>query len=165
MLLIRKKAYARAALIGNPSDGYFGKTIALLVRNFWAEVTLYEWDQIELVPSQEDQSRFDSIGALAHDVQLHGYYGGIRLVKATIKKFFEYCEKQRIALHGKNFSIRYQSTIPRQLGLAGSSASSWPRSAAWWSSTRSRFPATCSPRWPSPWRPRIWASRPGCKTA
>ena len=122
MLLIRKKAYARAALIGNPSDGYFGKTIAMLVRNFWAQVTLYEWDQIELVPSQEDQSRFDSIGALAHDVRLHGYYGGIRLVKATIKKFFEYCEMQRISLHGKNFSVRYQSTIPRQLGLAGSSA-------------------------------------------
>src|SRR5208283_2563111 len=122
MLLIRKKAYARAALIGNPSDGYFGKTIALLVRNFWAEVTLYEWDQIELIPSQEDQSRFDSIAALAQDVRLHGYYGGIRLLKATIKKFFEYCQKQRIALDRRNFSVRYQSTIPRQLGLAGSSA-------------------------------------------
>jgi glucuronokinase len=122
MLLIRKKAYARAALIGNPSDGYFGRTIALLVRNFWAEVTLYEWDQIELILSQEDRSRFDSIGGLAQDVRLHGYYGGIRLVKATIKRFCEYCRTQRIALHEKNFSIRYQSTIPRQLGLAGSSA-------------------------------------------
>jgi glucuronokinase len=122
VLLIRKKAYARAALIGNPSDGYFGKTIAIVVRNFWAEVTLYEWDQIELIPSQEDQSRFDSIGALAHDVQLHGYYGGIRLVKATIKKFYEYCREQQVKLHERNFSIRYQSNIPRQLGLAGSSA-------------------------------------------
>ena len=28
MLLIRKKAYARAGLVGNPSDGYHGKTIA-----------------------------------------------------------------------------------------------------------------------------------------
>ena len=27
-MLIRAKAFARAALIGNPSDGYFGKTIA-----------------------------------------------------------------------------------------------------------------------------------------
>lgn len=51
MLLIRKRAYARAGLIGNPSDGYYGKTLAVIVRNFWAEVTLYEWDRLELVPS------------------------------------------------------------------------------------------------------------------
>ncbi len=57
MLLIRKKAFARAGLIGNPSDGYFGKTLALPVRCFAAEVTLYEWDQIEVVWSQEDRSR------------------------------------------------------------------------------------------------------------
>jgi len=122
MLIIKKKAYARAGLVGNPSDGYFGKTISVIVRNFWAEAVLYEWDQLELVLSQEDRSRFDSIYDLARDVRLHGYYGGIRLVKATIKKFVEYCDSQGIYLHHRNFSIRYQSTIPRQVGLAGSSA-------------------------------------------
>ena len=55
------------------------------------------------------------------DVDLHGYYGGIRLVKATIKKFVEYC-RGRHALHDRNFSIRYETNIPRQVGLAGSSA-------------------------------------------
>ena len=54
MLLIRKRAFARAGLVGNPSDGYFGRTISLILRNHWAEVTLYEWDQVELVPSQEE---------------------------------------------------------------------------------------------------------------
>ena len=44
MLLIRKRAYARAGLVGNPSDGYHGKTISVIVRNFCAEVVLYEWD-------------------------------------------------------------------------------------------------------------------------
>ena len=29
MLLIRKRAYARAGLVGNPSDGYHGKTISV----------------------------------------------------------------------------------------------------------------------------------------
>ena len=62
------------------------------------------------------------IAELAQDVKLHGYYGGIRLVKATIKKFAEYCQVQKCPLHSRNFSARYQSTIPRQLGLAGSSA-------------------------------------------
>ncbi|MFH1268099.1 MAG: GHMP kinase [Planctomycetota bacterium] len=122
MLLIRKKAYARAGLIGNPSDGYHGKTISVIVRNFWAEVTLYEWDDLELVWSQEDQSRFRSVQELVRDVQLHGYYGGVRLVKATIKKFVEYCEAQEHSLHARNFSVRYHTNVPRQVGLAGSSA-------------------------------------------
>ena len=122
MLLIRKKAYARAGLVGNPSDGYHGKTISLSIADFSAEVILYEWDQIEVIPSQQDHSRFESIDELAHDVRLHGYYGGVRLVKATIKKFVDYCRRGGHALHDRNFSIRYQSSVPRQVGLAGSSA-------------------------------------------
>lgn len=122
MKLIRKKAYARAGLVGNPSDGYHGKTISIIVRNFCAEVTLYEWDEVELVLSQEDQSRFRSIQDLVRDVKLHGYYGGVRLVKATIKKFVEFCAAQKVPLDDRNFSVRYQSNIPRQVGLAGSSA-------------------------------------------
>ena len=122
MQLIRKKAYARAGLIGNPSDGYGGKTLALVVRNFAAEVVLYEWDRIEVVFSENDQTRFESVDELVRDVQLHGYYGGIRLVKATIKKFVEYCRRGGHLLHGQNFSVRYHSNIPRCVGLAGSSA-------------------------------------------
>jgi glucuronokinase len=122
MLLIRRRAYARAGLVGNPSDGYHGKTISIIVRNFAAEVVLYEWEDVELILSDEDQSRFRSIGELARDVKLHGYYGGIRLVKATVKKFVEYCQRIGYPLHERNFSLRYHSTIPRQLGLAGSSA-------------------------------------------
>lgn len=122
MLIIRKRAYARAGLLGNPSDGYHGKTISAIVRNFCAEVTLYEWDQIEIVLSQEDKSRFRSVDELARDVRLHGYYGGIRLVKATIKKFVEYCARRGRTLADRNFSVRYQSNIPRQVGMAGSSA-------------------------------------------
>lgn len=122
MELIRKRAYARAGMVGNPSDGYHGRTISVSVRNFFAEVTLYEWDQIEVVPSQEDNSRFRSMRELVEDVQLHGYYGGIRLVKATIKRFADFCYREGYRPHERNFSVRYQSNIPRQVGLAGSSA-------------------------------------------
>lgn len=122
MHIIRKRAYARAALVGNPSDGYHGKTIALLVRNFWAEVVLYEWDSVEIVLADDDRAKFSSVQDLAKDVKLHGYYGGIRLIKATIKRFVEYCEDQRLPLHGRNFSVRYETVIPRQVGMAGSSA-------------------------------------------
>jgi glucuronokinase len=109
-------------LIGNPSDGYHGKTISVIVRNFHAEVTLYEWDTVEIVWSQEDQSRFRSVQELVQDVELHGYYGGVRLVKATVKKFVEYCQARGQSLHERNFSVRYETNIPRQVGLAGSSA-------------------------------------------
>jgi glucuronokinase len=122
MELIRKKAFARAGLIGNPSDGYHGKTISIGLGNLWAQVSLYEWEQVEIVWSQEDRSRFDSIEQLADDVVLHGYYGGVRLVKATIKLFVDYCRRENIKLHDRNFSVRYESNIPRQVGLAGSSA-------------------------------------------
>jgi galactokinase/mevalonate kinase-like predicted kinase len=122
MVIIRRRAYARAALAGNPSDGYHGKTIALTIRDLYAEVVLYEWDTVDIVLADDDRAGFNSIHDLARDVALHGYYGGIRLVKATIKRFHDYCRQQRRALHARNFSIRYQTTIPRQVGLAGSSA-------------------------------------------
>jgi glucuronokinase len=122
MEIIRRRIYARAGLLGNPSDGYNGKTIAVSVRNFWSEVVLYEWDEVEIVLAQDDRARFRSIHDLANDVQLHGYYGGIRLIKATIKRFVEYCRDQNITLHSRNFSVRYETNIPRQVGLAGSSS-------------------------------------------
>ena len=122
MQIVRKQAYARAGLVGNPSDGYHGKTIAITVCDFSARVVLYEWEDVEIVLSGEDRTRFGSIGELAEDVQQHGYYGGARLIKATIKKFYTYCCDQGEALNNRNFSIRYESDIPRQVGLAGSSA-------------------------------------------
>jgi glucuronokinase len=122
MLLIRKRAFARAGLLGNPSDGYHGKTISIIIRDFWAEVVLYEWDSVDIVLAEDDRARFSSVQDLARDVRLHGYYGGIRLIKATIKRFVEYCQARGHALHDRNFSVRYQTNIPRQVGLAGSSA-------------------------------------------
>lgn len=122
MKIVRKKTYARAGLLGNPSDGYNGRTIAISVRNFWAEVVLYEWESLDIILAQNDRNSFNSIYDLANDVKLHGYYGGIRLIKATIKRFVEHCTDQGIRLHEQNFSIRYHTTIPRQVGMAGSSA-------------------------------------------
>ena len=109
-------------MIGNPSDGYFGKTIAFTFAEFSARVTLYESPELEIVPNRRDGSTFESIGALYDDVRLFGYYGGIRLLKATIKTFYGYCHENAIKLHDSNFTIRYESDIPHLVGLAGSSA-------------------------------------------
>ena len=91
MHIIRQRGYARVGLIGNPSDGYGGKTISFTIRNFCADVVLYPWEQLEIIGSAQDKSRFGSLAELVEDVDLNGYYGGVRLVKATIKRFAEYC--------------------------------------------------------------------------
>jgi glucuronokinase len=121
-MIIESRAYARAGLLGNPSDGYFGKTISISVRNFGAHVTLYESPELRIEPQQQDTNIYKNIYDLVESVALHGYYGGDRLIKAAIKKFFEYCQSNNIRFENRNFSIRYHSTIPRQVGLAGSSA-------------------------------------------
>ena len=121
-MLIRKHSYPRGALVGNPSDGYFGKTLALTFSNFRAEVILYETPELKILPNTRDHSIFDSIDQLVEDVRLFGYYGGIRLLKALVKKFHDYCRDKDIALHDRNFTIRYSSDIPHLVGLAGSSA-------------------------------------------
>jgi glucuronokinase len=56
------------------------------------------------------------------DVEMHGYYGGVRLLKATVRLFYDYCRADEIELNDKNFTIRYKSNIPHGVGLAGSSA-------------------------------------------
>lgn len=121
-MIIRTTAYPRAGLIGNPSDGYFGKTIAFAFRNFSANIELWESPELELLPSRRDHSVFKSLHALHDDVKRHGYYGGFRLLKATAKAFFEYCVARGIELERRNFTMRYRSDIPNRVGLAGSSA-------------------------------------------
>lgn len=121
-MIFESRAFARAGLLGNPSDGYYGKTISIIVRNFGAHISLYESPELQIEQQTEDRNIYRNIYQLVESVDLTGYYGGDRLVKAAIKKFCEYCDKQSIKLHGKNFTIRYRSSIPRQVGLAGSSA-------------------------------------------
>ena len=122
MRIVKKHACARIGLLGNPSDGYFGKTISTTISNFRAEVVLYEWPELEVVLGKQDRCQFTRIEELVEDVQLNGLYGGLRLVKAAIKVFAQYCERQGISLPEENFSLRYKTDIPRQVGLAGSSA-------------------------------------------
>jgi glucuronokinase len=121
-MIIEDRAYARAGLLGNPSDGYFGKTISIIVRNFGAHILLYESPELHIEAQQQDSNTFRNIHDLIESVNVMGYYGGTRLIKAAIKKFWEYCDDHDIKPQNKNFTIRYHSSIPRQIGLAGSSA-------------------------------------------
>ncbi len=119
---VQGHAFARAGVLGNPSDGYFGRTLSVILRNFQATVTLEESTHLRIEPDAHDLAVFQDMADLAESVSRQGYYGGGRLIKATIKIFHDHCRERDLPLLKRNFTARYQSSIPRQVGLGGSSA-------------------------------------------
>ena len=112
-MLFSVKTYGRAGLLGNPSDGYYGKTIALALSDFPCTVTIYESPEIRIEHNREDNSEFSGLSAMVKEIERFGYYGGVRLVKATIRQFYKYCVKHDIDLPRRNFTIRYASKVPQ----------------------------------------------------
>ena len=55
-MIIESRAYARAGLLGNPSDGYFGKTIYIIIKNFGAIVSLYESPELVIEEQEIDRN-------------------------------------------------------------------------------------------------------------
>jgi len=121
-VIIKTRTPARVGLIGNPSDGFYGVTISFTFDAFWAEVALWESPELEIRDWVRDKVKFESVADLVHNVTNYGYYGGVRLIKATIKVFADYCKKLGVKLDHKSFTIAYKSDIPLRVGLAGSSA-------------------------------------------
>ncbi|XP_059494967.1 glucuronokinase with putative uridyl pyrophosphorylase [Stegostoma tigrinum] len=117
------RSYARIGIMGNPSDGFYGKTIAMTISNFWADAMICESNKVVLIPHPlNDPTEFGSLQDLHRISRKEGYLGGLRLLQATCKKFYQYCSEQGIALAKRNFTLKYDTNIPRQVGLAGSSA-------------------------------------------
>lgn len=120
--MIETYAYARAGFLGNPSDGYYGKTISFLVRNFRARVLLHPSARLEITPSKADMPIFENLDDLYRTTRWRGYYGGIRIIQALIVRLMDYCRDQGVWLPDRNFTIEYESNIPMRLGMGGSSA-------------------------------------------
>jgi glucuronokinase len=120
--MIETYGYARAGFLGNPSDGYFGKTISFSVRNFRARVLLYPSARLEIKLSKADLPVFENFQDLYETTRWRGYYGGIRIIQALIVRFLDYCRQHEIELEDRNFTIEYDSNIPQRLGMGGSSA-------------------------------------------
>ncbi|RIA95432.1 ribosomal protein S5 domain 2-type protein [Glomus cerebriforme] len=124
-------SYARVGLMGNPSDGFYGKTISLLISNFFVKLTLIPNDLIDnnkiffLSSSNSNNDcnlSFDSLNSLVEISKSKGYNKENCLLQATCKVFSEYCLKNNFNLHNQGFSVHFNTNIPRQVGLAGSSA-------------------------------------------
>ena len=120
--MIETYGYARAGFLGNPSDGYFGKTIAFAMSNYRARVLLYPSGRLEIKPSKADLPVFENLDDLYRTTRWRGYYGGLRIIQALIVRLLDYCREQGIELENRNFTLEYESNIPQRLGLGGSSA-------------------------------------------
>jgi glucuronokinase len=98
------RAYARAALAGNPSDGYGGAVLAVTLRDFAADVELAPSDEARVEPPDASDlmgaalARFERLRSAAVDAADRG--------SASVSEYRARC----------------RTTIPRQVGLAGSSA-------------------------------------------
>ena len=119
------RAHARVGLLGNPSDGYGGKAMAVLVPNFCASVSIRSAERFVLTAGPTDGFSFESVREASEIWRAGQCEDGLRLLRAAVAQFARQCplvdtlppEDPRL-----RFEMRYETDIPRQVGLAGSSA-------------------------------------------
>lgn len=87
------------------------------------QVTLKPSDSISFVPHPvHDGGTYSSRDLFMSRVNGEGYSGGVRLLKAMCKILFQDCEQRGLRLPQQHFELSYETNIPRQSGLSGSSA-------------------------------------------
>jgi len=132
-------AYARTGLLGNPSDGYEGKVVGCPLRNFAALVSIAPCERLRItaggIPAELPALAAATEGPLPDSVD-----GLERLVLAAAVRLVRSLGGTRPV--PPTFHIRCATTVPRQVGLAGSSAviiATLRALGAWWECTPPRF--------------------------
>lgn len=118
-------AFARAGLLGNPGDGYGGKALAISVCDFAARVEIRPAAHFAFRGGPAEASEFDSLGDALRGLRANGCYDGMRLLRASLLRFARHVgELDAIPPTDARmkFELSYETTIPRQVGLSGSSA-------------------------------------------
>ncbi|RLN23770.1 glucuronokinase 1-like [Panicum miliaceum] len=77
---------------------------------------------IDITYNQKNKRKAAGLFDLVSRLQSEGYYGGVRLLMAICKVFYNHCIQNNISLNAENFTLSYDTNIPRQAGLSGSSA-------------------------------------------
>jgi glucuronokinase len=116
--------HARAALLGNPSDGFGGATIAFELRQFAAEVEARAGRAVTIGAGQS-RLEFSNAAELVAAARNRDYPAGgpAALLMATAKRYCERLATGRGQLAAIGFDLQLRSSsIPPQVGLAGSSA-------------------------------------------
>lgn len=131
--MIAHSVPARVGLLGHPSDGYGGRTLGLAVPRFTVAVELAEADEVEIVPNPDDEPLWADVDDLVEQVDCYGYLNAPQLLAAAVRTFADVASFEASALGPDagpaltgfglaGFRLTYHSTIPRQVGLGGSSA-------------------------------------------
>lgn len=124
--MIQHSTPARVGILGSPSGGYGGRAFGLAVPELSATVTLVPAEGVAIDQNDEDKSQWSSLGQLVEQVDRYGYATGSQLLSAAVRTFIDVARSieadvlDSSAMGG--FRLSYQSSIPRQVGLAGSSA-------------------------------------------
>jgi hypothetical protein len=114
-VILSERCYARIGLMGNPSDGFAGKTLSFLIRNFVATVLIMKRNDKEII--LKENTSFFGIDHFLSQCQIVGYHSsGLKLIQATCKTFFSFCKNANIDLSLYNgFSMTFSTTIPRMV--------------------------------------------------
>jgi hypothetical protein len=97
-----------------------------------SQVTLTPSPTLRFLPNPEcDASEFDSLRSLTRHLRGWGFNGGMRLLQAMCKRFYEHCRARDIPLPAEagNFTLSYITTIPRQVTLLRRTARQLTQSA------------------------------------
>lgn len=101
---------ARTGVVGHPSDGFGGAVLAAPVTQLAATVTVEPADAVVV-----GDRRFDDLSSLL----AAGHEGGSRLLTAAVARLAAWLPAPPPAA---GFALTWATTIPRSVGLAGSSA-------------------------------------------
>lgn len=121
------RAFARAGLLGNPSDQYEGKALAISVCNFAAEVMIEAAPHFEIERGPAEAVVFADFREAVDAVRERGCDDAVRLLRAALLRFADRLEADASGGLAPDdprlrFRVRHVTSIPRQVGLAGSSA-------------------------------------------
>src|SRR5262245_18033129 len=125
MQRVRRSAYARAGLLGNPSDLYGGRVLAVALANFRAEVSVEPAADFAIVPGAGDRLDCANAREAVAALDAVGCEDGVRLLRAALRKTAQLRGGLADLDPGDprlRFHLSYQTDVPRQVGLSGSSA-------------------------------------------
>ncbi|MEX1105970.1 MAG: hypothetical protein WEB78_07205 [Ilumatobacteraceae bacterium] len=111
---------ARVGLVGNPSDGFGGAVLATLVPPLAATVTATVADGVSFDGADELRS-WSSLDDWLGGIDVSGHGDAQRLISAALLTVVDHLRPTgRVSGHG--VALRWTTTVPRSVGLAGSSA-------------------------------------------
>ncbi|MFN6121049.1 MAG: hypothetical protein ACK5CE_15640 [Actinomycetes bacterium] len=111
---------ARVGLVGNPSDGYGGAVLATVVPAFAAEVTASESSGVT-IEGPGAPAAWPSLDEWRTSVCAHGHGDEQRIASASLAVLDDHLTA-RGRVDRTGVRIGWRTTVPRSVGLAGSSA-------------------------------------------